>query len=440
MGLGLILLSLRLLLETTAPLRESPALATVVATLAGDPLIALAVAALLTWLAHSSLATVLLVMSLAEHGVVDLEMALALVLGANIGGGIAPVVMTSGSESAGRRAPLGNLLMRTLGAAVVLPFIPLIAPYLGLLEAATARQVVDFHTAFNLALAAAMLPGLPLVAALCERLLPSPPPDTDPAAPRYLDREALDTPPVALAAAAREALRMGDVVQAMLGQSLDALRTNDLHLVNEIKSRDDILDRLHEAIKFYLMEISKNELDKGESRRYHEILSFVTNMEHIGDIVDLNLMEIAEKKAREGLRFSSQGFAELRTIHDKVMEHLQLALSIFMTRDTRLARQLVVGKATIRELERRAYENHLKRLAQGVPDSVQTTSLHLDVIRDLKRINSHLTAIAYPLLEETGELRETRLLAGETGAAAPPAAPQEAAEESRAPAAEEASR
>ncbi len=409
-GLGLLLLALRLMLETTAPLRESPALVAVIAMIGDEPTIALVVAALLTWLAHSSLATVLLIMSLAEHGVIGPETAFAFVLGANVGGGIAPVVMTLRSEAPGRRAPIGNLVLRTAGALLLLPLVPWIAPYVALLEADVARQVVNFHTAFNLALALAAMPFLGALRSLLEWLLPEPPPSEDPAAPRYLDREALDSPSVALAAAAREALRMGDVVQDMLGRSIDALRTNDLHLINEIKAEDDILDRLHEAIKFYLTEISKNELDQSESRRYQEILSFVTNMEHIGDIVDLNLMEIAEKKAMENVRFSAQGFAELSNIHEKIMEHLQLALSVFMTRDVRLARQLVAGKATVRELERRAYENHLKRLAQGVPDTIQTTSLHLDVIRDLKRINSHLTAVAYPLLEETGELRETRLL------------------------------
>ncbi len=409
-GLGLLLLALRILLEATAPLRDSPLLASVIQALTGEPLIAVLLAAVITWLAHSSLATVLLVMSLAGHGVIAPEAAFALVLGANLGGGIAPVVITAGSAPAGRRAPVGNLVMRAIGVAIALPTVPLVAPYVAMLEADAARQVVNFHTLFNLALAVVMLPLLGGIARLCTLMLPAPPRETDPGAPRYLDREALDTPPVALAAAAREALRMGDVVQSMLARSLDALHGNDMALINQIKAQDDLLDRLHEAIKLYLTRLSQQELDREESRRYQEIFAFITNMEHIGDIIDLNLMEIAEKKTRERLRFSPPGYEELRRIHGKVMENLQLALGVFMTRDPRLARQLVAQKKIVRDLEIEAYENHLQRLSRRVADSVQTSALHLDVIRDLKRINSHLTAIAYPLLEATGELRETRLI------------------------------
>ncbi len=409
-GLGLLLLSLRLLLEATAPLRESALLSSVLAALTSEPLLAILLAALLTWFAHSSLAIVLLIMSLAGHGVIAAVPAFALVLGANLGGGIAPVVATAGSAPAGRRAPVGNLVMRALGVVLAIPLLPYAAPYLAALEADAARQVVNFHTAFNILLAVIMLPWVGQLALLCERLFPEPPPEADPAAPRYLDREALDTPPVALAAAAREALRMGDVVQSMLSASLDALERNDLALIQKIRSQDNILDRLHESIKMYLTEISRQELDRAESRRYQEILSFITNMEHIGDIIDLNLMEIAEKKARGQLRFSREGAAELRRIHAKVMDHLQLALGIFMTGDARLARQLVAEKQLLRQLERQAYENHLRRLQARIADTVQTSSLHLDVIRDLKRINSHLTAIAYPLLERAGELRDTRLV------------------------------
>jgi len=409
-GLGLLLLALRLLLEATAPLRDSPLLASVIQALTGEPLIAVLLAALITWLAHSSLATVLLVMSLAGHGVITPEAAFALVLGANLGGGIAPVVITAASAPPGRRAPVGNLMMRAVGVAIALPLIPVVAPYVAMLEGDLARQVVNYHTLFNIGLAIVMLPLLGGIARLCTVMLPDAPPESDPGAPRYLDHEALDTPPVALAAAAREALRMGDIVQSMLSRSLEALHHNDMALINEIKAQDDLLDRLHEAIKLYLTQLSRQELDTAESRRYQEIFSFITNMEHIGDIIDLNLMEIAEKKAKGQLRFSPAGYEELRRIHAKILENLQLALGVFMTRDPRLARQLVAQKKVVRDLEIEAYENHLRRLSQRIADTVQTSSLHLDLIRDLKRINSHLTAIAYPLLEATGQLRETRLI------------------------------
>ncbi len=399
-GLGLVLLALRWLGEATAPVRESAGVRVLVEGVARDPAVVLLLAAAVTWLLHSSLAAVLLFATFARHGLFDDPTALAFVLGANLGAGLPALVLTATSHPAARRAVVANLLLRGLAAVALLGLLPRIAPVLAGLEADPGRRLLDFHTAFNLAVAATGLLLLGPLARLLERLLPAPAPRADPAAPRYLDPEALEVPRVALAAAAREALRMGDVAREMLAESLEALARNDLDLIRRIRARDDVLDGLHEAIKFYLMKISRQELDEEESRRYQEILVFVTNMEHIGDIVDLNLMETAEKKARENLSFSPQGFEELRTMHQRVLEHFDLALALFTNRDAELARRLVESKAEIRELERRAWRHHLRRLELGLPDTVQTTALHLDVIRDLKRINGHVTAIAYPILDE----------------------------------------
>jgi len=243
----------------------------------------------------------------------------------------------------------------------------------------------------------------------------------DPPAPRFPEQRAagmLDEPAVALAAAAREALRTGDVARSMVADSLEALARNDVTLIRDIRSRDDVLDSLHEAIEFYLR-VARNELDERESRRHQDILNFIINMEHIGDIVDLNLMDAAEKKARENLRFSPQGFEELRRIHRRVLENMDIALAIFTEHDVELARRLVAARAELRELEREAWRNHLRRLAAGVPDTVATTALHLDVSRDLKRINGHITAIAHPVLEEAGALHLIRSAGGPQTAAKP---------------------
>ncbi len=399
-GLGLVLLALRWLAGATAPLKQSQGVQLVMAAVAADPALALLLAAGVTWLLHSSLAAVLLFAAFARHGPLDNATALAFILGANLGAGLPALTLTARSHPAARRAVVANLALRGLLAVLLLGTLADIAPYLAALTADPGLRLVHFHTLFNLLVAAVGLVLLTPLARLLERLLPAPPERADEAAPRYLDPEAVEVPRVALAAAAREALRMGDVAREMLARSLEALAHNDLDLVRRIRLRDDVLDRLHEAVKFYLMKISRQELDEEESRRYQEILVFITNMEHIGDIVDLNLMETAEKKARENLSFSPQGFAELRAMHQQVLEHFDLALAIFTNRDVELARRLVAAKAEIRELERRAWTSHLRRLQAGVPDTVQTTALHLDVIRDLKRINGHITAIAYPILEE----------------------------------------
>lgn len=407
-GLGLMLLSLTLIGGATEPLRESPTLAAIVGPLASDPPLALLLAVLLTWLAHSSLAVVLIVMSFAANGLVPAPLALVLVLGANVGGAIAPVALTLRALPPARRIPLGNLVMRTLGALALLPVVAAVAPLIAWIDPDPARQVANFHTLFNLALALVFLPLVTPVAALARRLLPDPQETADEAEPRYLDPAAVATPPVALAAATRETLRMGDVIDDMLSRLIDVFRADDAKLAEELRSRDDQVDRLNEAIKLYLARLAQDALDSNDRKRYREVMTFATNLEHVGDIIDRNLLELAGKKIRNRLAFSPAGLDEICDFHARVLTSLHLALNVFVSRDASLARRLLAEKSTLREAELTAAERHLDRLRAGRPESIETSSLHLDIIRDLKRINSHLAAIAYAVLESAGKLEEWR--------------------------------
>jgi phosphate:Na+ symporter len=408
-GLGLILLSLGLIVGLSQPMRQSWLLAEVLSALGGEPLLAVLLAALLTWLAHSSLAIVLLVASLAAAEVVALPLAFALVLGANLGGALPALVATAGSKPEARRVPLGNLIFRAIGVLAAIWAIDLAAPYVAALQADPTRQVVNFHTAFNLALATLFIFFIGPIAALCKRFLPDAEAPTDARAARYLDAESVDTPAIALACAARETMRMADTVEVMLRRTIDVLRVNDRKLATEIEQMDDIVDALYEAIKLYLTEVSRNALDGPESRRYLEIISFTTNLEHVGDIVDKNLMELAAKKIRNKLQFSEEGFREIEWLHAQIMEHLRIAMSVFISGEVKVARRLIEEKVRFRDAERQAAERHMDRMRAGRLETIETSALHLDVLRDLKRINSHLTAVAYPILETTGELRASRL-------------------------------
>jgi phosphate:Na+ symporter len=243
--------------------------------------------------------------------------------------------------------------------------------------------------------------------------VPVAPRSEDPATPRYLDAGALDSPSEALAAAARETLHLGDLVSDMLANTIVVFTKDDAKLAKSVEQADDAVDRLHEAIKLYLIQLSRGEMSLEESARFVEILTFVTNLEHVGDIIDKNLMELAAKKIKHRYAFSPEGRAELVGFHTRVMETMQLALNVFMTRDPNLARRLLAEKSEVRDAELAAAQSHFGRLKEGRPESLETSSIHLDVIRDLKRINGHLTSVAYPILEATGELAPTRLKAPE---------------------------
>lgn len=408
-GLGLMLLSLKLLSAATGPLREAPAFMAALGGLQDEYVIAVILATLATWFVHSSLSVVLLIMSFAAGGLVEPKLALALVIGANIGGALAPYMAQAGADVEARRVPLGNLITRSIVGFAILPFLSPVLQAITWLDPSATRLAVNFHTAFNLATAILFLPLIDIVAWFCRRLLPARPVADDPARPRHLDPNVLDSPAEALGCALRETLNLGDRVADMLRETMDVFERSDPKAVKAIEAADDAVDRLHEAIKLYLIQVSRNELGEEDGKRYVEILSFTMNLEHVGDIIDKNLMELATKKIRNRYAFSSEGMAELRVFHARVLENLGLALNVFTTRDIALARRLVAEKTAMREAEARAADSHFARLRQGRPESIETSSIHMDVIRDLKRINGHLTTVAYPILEAAGELADTRL-------------------------------
>jgi len=408
-GLGLMLLALRLIVIASAPMREAVILEELFGALAHEALILVLIAALLTWLAHSSLAIVLLIMSFASVGVLPLTSACALVVGANLGAAMPAVTATFADKPAARRVAVGNLLFRLIGCTIAVPFIEAAVPWLQLLEAAPNRVVVNFHTAFNLALGLAFILLTDVVARLCARLLPDLPVEVDPEQPRHLDRTTLDIPSLALACAAREALRMGDLIETMLRDSFEVFRGNDRQKLAALQRLENSVDRLHEAIKLFVTDVSRESLSSGESRRAAEILAFTTNLEHIGDIIDKSLLDLAEKKMRLQLRFSSEGWTEIEALHAHVLDNLRMALGVFVSGDVAIARKLIDEKVAVRDAERQAAENHLARLRAGRPESIDSSALHLDILRDLKRIHSHICAIAYPLLDEAGQLYRSRL-------------------------------
>jgi phosphate:Na+ symporter len=404
-GLGLMLLALHILLDTLAPAEQAPAARELLASITGDPVLCILIAAALTWAAHSSVAVVLLVMSLAYSHFVAPEAALALVLGANLGSAVNPLVEGGGhGDPASRRLPLGNLINRFVGILIAVPFLPAITRELTVLQPDPARMTAEFHMLFNIALAAVFIGALDPLARFLVRILPEKKQPSDAALPRYLEEVALATPPLALANAARETIRMGDTVEAMLRDVMTALLNNDRKLAIEVSRLDNVVDRLDEAIKLYITKLTRDSLDDREGHRAMEIISFTINLEQIGDIIDKNMCQLALKKIKRGYQFSPEGAAELTAFHKRICESLQAAFGIFMTGDVEAARRLVREKAELRKAELEAADRHFERLREGRPESLETTSLHLDVLSDLKRIHSHICSVAYPVLEAAGEL------------------------------------
>jgi phosphate:Na+ symporter len=370
-----------------------------------DPVLCMFIGAVVTWVVHSSVASVLLVMSLAYAHFISPYAALALVLGANLGSAVNPLLEGARRDDpASYRLPLGNLINRVVGILLVAPFLGPIAGHLQAWQPDLAKATALFHIAFNVATAILFIGLLDSLALLLKTILPKRVQEADPSRPRYLDESALETPSLALADAARETLHMGDLVEIMLRKVMAAMMTNDRTLVDQVSRMDNSVDNLDEAIKLYVTKLTRGSLDEHEGRRAMEIISFTINLEHIGDIIDKNLSELATKKIKRRFQFSSEGAEELSAFHKRTMDSLRIAFGVFMSGDVNEARKLLVEKTHLRNTEIAATERHLDRLREGRPETIETTSLHLDVLRDLRRIHSHICSVAYPVLDAAGEL------------------------------------
>jgi phosphate:Na+ symporter len=271
-------------------------------------------------------------------------------------------------------------------------------------------MVVNFHLAFNVLIALLFIQFTGTVSKLVEAMLPSQPVSDLPGQPKHLDPTALNTPALAIGNAARESIRLADTVQDMLAGLLTVLKTNDFALAEQLRQRDDEIDRLYTAVKLYLTQISREALESHESQRWADIIQFTINMEHAGDIIERMLLDVAEKKIQHGLSFSEAGMTEIEDLHTRLLANLKMAVAVFLHGDLKTAQQLIAEKVSFRELEMRYADSHLQRLSGNTPQSIETSSLHLDLLSDFKRVNSLFCSIAYPILESAGVLSRTRVI------------------------------
>ncbi len=408
-GLGLMLLALKLVTQSTAELTQAPMVKAMLGSLSSDLLLELLVGATLAVLSYSSLAIVLLTATLAGTGVIPADVALGLVLGANLGSGLLAVLTTMHANVETRQVPLGNLVFKVLGVLAVALFPGVWLRYAGPYLSDVAALVVGFHLAFNVVVGCAFIGVTQVVARWVTRWLPIPAAPTMAGRQRHLDPTALATPSLALSCAVREAMHQADVVEAMLIGSITVMKDSDLDLARELRKMDDTVDALYSDIKYYLTKISREALGENEARRWTDIISFTINMEQIGDIIERVIQNIEDKKIQKGRQFSEAGLAEICDLHARLLDNLRLGMGVFLNSNVRDARRLLEEKARFRDLEHQYAAAHIARLADNTLPSIETSSLHLDLISDLKRINSHICSIAYPILDSAGQLAPNRL-------------------------------
>jgi phosphate:Na+ symporter len=396
LGFGFVFLALNVLTSTFTPLTPDSILAQALLTLNDDPVAGVIVAALITAILHSSAATLGLAITATHSGLLTPEAALPIVLGANLGTSISAIISSIGAPVDAKRVAMAHVFFKAAGVIIVLPFISFFTGLAGEASGSLARQVANAHTFFNLGLAVLFIPFTGLLTTVLQRLMPErEEPEREGA--WYLDQRVISTPSLALGQATREALRVADMAQVMLRNSIKVFQHNDKQLMRQIAKSDNELDVLDREIKLYLTKLIRETLSDSQASRELEIISFTNNMENIGDVIDKNLMELARKKINRGYFFSIAGMEEIEELHLLVLDNFELGVAAFVSSDKEIATQLLSNKIKIADKERRLREAHIERLHKGLRESIETSSIHLDVLTNLKRINSYITSIAYSI-------------------------------------------
>jgi phosphate:Na+ symporter len=400
LGFGFLFLGMRVMTEGIAPLTEHPLTRQVLVAFAGNPFLGLLTGAFFSAAMSSSAATIGLSLSLAHQGLLGVDGAIPVVLGANIGTCATALAASMRSSSDARRVAVAHIAFKVLGVALVFPFIGPLSRLIAETSIDPARQIANAHTLFNVGISGLFLPFAPVAARLIASLVPEEERGDNPFKTRYLDDRYLHQPALAIGQATREALRMGDVAQSMLRDAMIVLRSDNQELLEDVERRDDQLDYLEREIKLFISRLGRETMGPELAQKEIALISFIGNLENIGDIIDKNLMELARKKLYQGRKFSEAGEAELIEFHGIVSKNLERAIAGFAANDRSLAQEVLDQRPVVRQRERELRESHLARLRRGLAESLETSEIHLDVLTNLKRISSHITALVFPILEE----------------------------------------
>ncbi len=409
-GVGLMLMALKLISSATMPLRDASLFHQVLTAIGREPLLAFLSGAVMAWGFHSTLAVILLIASFVANGSLELAGAIAFILGLNLGGCLPAITSTLALPPAGRRLPVANLICRGIAAIAGLAFISRLTQFALLIPFDAVTIALAFHAAFNLFVGLFFLPLTKLIEKQAVKLVPDEKLDADQlAAPRYLDAKSLTSPSIALSNALLETVRMSEVLNRMFDTALSALRLKSTETLKLLKPLDERLNTFQSAIQSYLVDLTQTQLTSQEARRALEVTLYVSNLEHAGDVIHLNLADRVKAKAKENIEFSMEEQAAFDDLCLIIHDNIRLATGVLSSGDIEGAKRLIAQKDAFRKLENSVLDQHFKSDKQAKRGALRRSALYVDMIRDLHRINSHIVSAGYPIVDAAGLLRGSRL-------------------------------
>ena len=404
-GLSLIFVSLDMLRMATGPVVANPGTQLVIEYLSRDLLVAFIIGAGFAWIIHSSVAAVLLFVTLAAQSILPVSAVSIMILGANFGGALIAYILTLEAPINSRRIIFANLVLRGGGAVLASIFIINTPEVIGLVGSGPAQQTLNIHLIFNLSLLILALPFVGLVNKLLSQFMLERLNGSDSIKNiSTLDPAALNRPQRGLDCAARELLGIGQKIEQMLISVKPLYNSWDSGTAKIIKSQDKTIKLMHLDVKLYLAKLGKIGLDEDQSTRSMELAAISSSFDAASSAIASNMLSLARRLENKGLHFSKKGSKEINDFSDRILSNVQLALNVMMNQNPGEAEELVAAKNKIRTVEQKLQRQHIGRLREGLAESIETSNIHQETLRALKQINTSFCIVGYSILSKSDDI------------------------------------
>lgn len=399
LGFGILFLGMDIMKDAMAPLKDSQLFIDYIATLKGNMLLGILTGLVMTAVVQSSSATTAIVITLSSTGLINLEVALPVIFGCNIGTCVTALISSIGTSKTARKAAIIHLLFNVTGTII---FIPLMGILITVVEKITPggadlakRQIANAHVIFNFANTIVLLPTIGILVKIVNKLIPGED-KVEEISTKYIDERLLETPAIAIGQSNKEIIRMANVVEDSLDNSIKAFENYDDSLIKNVYDREKLVNLLEDEITRYLVKISKLELASHQTDVVTSLFYVVNDLERIGDHAE-NIAELSSEAMQKKLKFSDDAIKELDEMYGYVKQSLKLSVESLEEMNASKATKVIEIEENIDRLEKELRGNHIKRLNKGLCNAT-VGAIYLDLISNLERIGDHATNIAQTTL------------------------------------------
>ena len=404
LGLAMILVALTFMSQVSSGLAESELIRIIISSLGGELLMALLLFAILTWVAHSSIAILLFWASLVQAGITDNNaLIVAAILGINFGNSIPPVIMSMNQEAPARRIVAGHAVIKLSGVIACFLFLRLIAPLYELIPGLPGFRVVILHILFNLGLIVVFSPLANQIARFFERFYVNAVKPGETIGPRYIPQ--INAEPgtagmLPVTALCREILRIQGTIQIMLEATLEMLFSDKHEKHEEVLRMEEKVNLLFKAVRSYAVEVIRQGLDEADQKKVSALLRYTASLENSGDIICKTMIGIPESMKKDGKQFSEEGKNELLQLFRHLIGSTELAAELIMSWRPSTARSLILRKRDLKAKCQESSQRHIDRLSLGVADAMQSSSAHLDLTMNIRWVSTQISSLAYDVLPD----------------------------------------